>query len=690
MSGSYRSSIFSDPGFASAAAIINRALTQDDPYRDLNNLASAASNTELAVSRRQQTQGAADAAAFIDSNPTYMDTPEGRARMGSRLLLAGPDYLRLLGNTNLALGAANYGQNDPRTSTLQIAAGMPHPQTVLGAREHEAESTRRTGITAGATIQAARIAEEGARYRFLHGDARPGAIVGPDRGRALGIPAPQGPSPGLDAGGNPAPGVELPRGPFALPSDANVPGGTTRFDSDGYFTRPDGTLVPPTERRGPPTTPAQVIAQGIEQAGSVQRVINGTATPGERALVTPGVEGANIRAQATLQGVQARQQAIAARGPNSAGAARAQLVVSQLNEALTRTQDPAERQRLVSEADAQLAQIEQTTGANSPAAQAAQIRGRAGLEQTIQRGQDMLRNTQLQGSQRQSLETLMQTGREALQNQRDEAHMERTREQLQGALDQIAGRGGVALTLQNARLDARKQEVEARIEARLNEREADRELQAELAAARNELQMALREAQDDAARERALIAADARVRAAETGAAGRASAQANRPLTRSAEEGMEAAMLRHMRDLLPGAQNNLEARAWVSERAAAYMRQTGLNSDAAARKAAEDLRAAGGEGSNFFARNIIGPWGRGSLPPNLPPASQLPQAAPQGGQQGAPQAPQAPQQAAPQAQQAVPPPAQRVPGQTRFTNAQGQEYVWTAGPNGQVGWAPVR
>jgi hypothetical protein len=373
------SALFTDPGIASAASTLSRAIAADDPYKDLANLGSASANIELGLQRRQQTEGDLAASNFLadPANAHFFDTAEGRTRMASFMMRGDPARLAQFGNLNRALAIPEYGPTDPRSAAFFQGAGGDYRATGMGAREHETADTARNATTAGAhvaaAVGAARIAAAQREAESLRHPGRPGDIIPVADQPRFGIPAPQ--IPVLE--GSTETSVAGPRGPFMLPSDATVAGGATRFDSTGFFLNPDGTVKSPTQLRGPPTTTEQVRATTIEplmtEAVAAMSPEQRQAA-GAQALQSPTVAAAEIRTKGAIEAAKTRAAALMAKGGNSITGLRAKLVTDQLEASLAQPGlTDEQKQQLTAEASAKLDSIDREHGAASGTVQAQTI-----------------------------------------------------------------------------------------------------------------------------------------------------------------------------------------------------------------------------------------------------------------------------------------------------------------------------
>jgi len=191
-----------------------------------------------------------------------------------------------------------------RDAAVVGAGGSWLRDTETGGRFSEAEARARAGISAGATVQAARIGQEGANFRFLQGDVNPGSdgvVVGGARARALGlVPPPPQMAPGEQGPPMPAP----PPAPFFVPGAATIaPGNVRQSPAPGPLV--PGQAPAMVETQGNPTLQTQ---QG--EAARDFRTRPGL-TPDETdarnaRLATPSVAAAEVRGQTQREIAQLR------------------------------------------------------------------------------------------------------------------------------------------------------------------------------------------------------------------------------------------------------------------------------------------------------------------------------------------------------------------------------------------------
>jgi hypothetical protein len=377
------SALFTDPGIASAASTLSRAIAADDPYKDLANLGSASANIELGLQRRQQTEGDLAASNFLadPANAHFFDTAEGRTRMASFMMRGDPARLAQFGNLNRALAIPEYGPTDPRSAAFFQGAGGDYRATGMGAREHETADTARNATTAGAHVAAAlgsaRITAAQREAEYLRDPRKAGDIIPPAERKRWGIPDVVTPGVPVLEGSTESttPSVTGPQGPFAFPTNPVIAGGATGFINTGNVLNADGTVRAPAVLQGQPTTSEQVRARTVEPL-IAEAVANMTPeqriAAGNEALQSPTVAAANIRTKGLVEAAKARAAAVAAKGPNNLTGMRAKLVADQLEAALAQPGlTDEQKQQLTNEADAKLNEIDKEHSLNSGTYQAA-------------------------------------------------------------------------------------------------------------------------------------------------------------------------------------------------------------------------------------------------------------------------------------------------------------------------------
>jgi hypothetical protein len=197
-----------------------------------------------------------------------------------------------------------------RDAAVVGAGGSWLRDTETGGRFSEGESTRRAGIAAGATVRSQQIAQEGANFRFLHGDVNPGAdgvVVGGRRAQALNlVPPPPQMAPGEQGPPMPAP----PPAPFFVPGAATIaPGNVRQSPAPGPLVPGQAPVM--VETQGNPTLPT-------EQGRAAQQILAPETPPEQRARATsilPGVAAAEVRGQTAREvaGIRAGAAQLTAR-----------------------------------------------------------------------------------------------------------------------------------------------------------------------------------------------------------------------------------------------------------------------------------------------------------------------------------------------------------------------------------------
>jgi hypothetical protein len=188
---------------------------------------------------------------------------------------------------------------------LAQAAGESYQNTEGGRVQAEAEAARRTGISAGATVQAARIGadgalartrleEDGRRDRFERGDAQPGTTIAGTRAVRMGLTPPP-------ADGAVAPAYTLPE------AGRNVTAG-------GTYVGPTPGIVPQEGPR-PQTTVRGAPTISSVQGEAAQTFMDPAASPEQRTRARSILPSGTIEGQ--TDAIAGRQQIEDTRGANA-------------------------------------------------------------------------------------------------------------------------------------------------------------------------------------------------------------------------------------------------------------------------------------------------------------------------------------------------------------------------------------
>lgn len=316
MSGSLGSSLYATPGLGEAVGALQDSLfgsarREGDRYRNMAVAERAREEIEtLRMGRRLREQRGQLLGELVAQG---LSPQQIAARMAHLLIQAdGADAPAL----RVGLGAA-IAPGAPRdVADVVGATGGNANHTRYAVDEGNATSTRNAGIQAGATLGAARIAQEGQNWRFMRTPINPGAdgvFVSPDQARVFGLPGAQ------------------PNAGYFLPGATNVSPGATRVSPQ------PGPMLGDTVPMAPPMVAAPAPDRSVAgyTADLLRRFAAGDAAAIEevqrleaagirlRDMATPGVVSTETRASsqervaalnAEINRLRVEQQAATAAG----------------------------------------------------------------------------------------------------------------------------------------------------------------------------------------------------------------------------------------------------------------------------------------------------------------------------------------------------------------------------------------
>ena len=317
MSGSLGDSLYRTPGMAEAAgALISGLGGGRDEGARFRNLAYAESARSSAAHAGAQ----ADALRLGTNATTKLGdalaagnlTPETlRGLAGLVVAVAGANAPSVRAGLGLASSGFAPGENAAVVGSIGGDAG----NTRYGVDQRNATAIRQSGIAAGATVSAARIAQDGAngrqtptRQQTPLNPGTDGLFLTPDQMRFRGMPVPEGTV-----------------GPTFVPGAANIPAGTMRVSPAPGTPAPGVLFAPPvttTAPNRPGNTPGaaagnlgEELARGLASPDPATRAedqrqiealrAQGITLPG---LLTPTVATAAVRADSGERVAAARRE----------------------------------------------------------------------------------------------------------------------------------------------------------------------------------------------------------------------------------------------------------------------------------------------------------------------------------------------------------------------------------------------